>query len=148
MSLTTLAQICVAGWVGIAAFFSLAVAPLVFRTIDRAAAGHAVSAVLPRYYAWGLVLTAIALVAHGVLAARGADRRRHAVAAVLCAAMVAALAWTWLVVLPAAEAARQARRDTAFVRAHRAAVQLNGLTLSAGVGVLLLEALRRGRRSP
>ena len=148
MRLRALALACVAGWVGIAAFFSLTVAPLVFRTIDRAAAGHAVSAVLPRYYAWGLALTAAALVAHGVLAARGDGRLRHTVAAVLCAAMVAALAWAWLVVLPEAEAARRARSDTAFAHAHRTAVQLNGLTLTAGVAVLLLDAFRRGRRGP
>jgi Domain of unknown function (DUF4149) len=145
--LATLAQICVAGWVGITAFFSLTVAPLVFRTIDRTAAGQAVSAVLPRYYVWGLVLIAVALVAHGLLVVRGDGRLRHTIAAALCAAMVAALAWAWLVVLPEAEVARQARRDTAFARAHRTAVQLNGLTLAAGVAVLLLDALRRGRRS-
>ena len=40
MRLRALALACVAGWVGIAAFFSLTVAPLVFRTIDRAAAGR------------------------------------------------------------------------------------------------------------
>ena len=61
--LRTLALVCVAGWLGIMAFFSFAVAPVVFRAIDRAVAGQAVAAVLPRYYAWGLVLTAIALVA-------------------------------------------------------------------------------------
>ena len=138
-----LALACVAAWVGIVAFFSFAVAPLVFRTVDRAAAGLAVSAVLPHYYRWGVILTAVALVA----AAREARGRLTAgVAAALCAAMVATLAWAWLVVLPSAEAARRAGGDTAFAHAHRLAVQLNGFTLLTGVAVLALEALRRDRR--
>ncbi len=142
-----LALACVAAWVGIVAFFSFVVAPLVFRTVDRAAAGLAVSAVLPLYYRWGVVLTTVALVGYLVAAAREAGRRLTAgVAAALCAAMVATLMWAWLVVLPSAEAARQAGSDTAFAHAHRLAVQLNGFTLVAGVAVLALEALRRDRR--
>ena len=142
-----LALACVAAWVGIVAFFSFAVAPLVFRTVDRAAAGLAVSAVLPHYYRWGVILTAVALVAYLVAAAREARGRVTAgVAAALCAAMVATLAWAWLVVLPSAEAARRAGGDTAFAHAHRLAIQLNGLTLLTGVAVLALEALRRDRR--
>ena len=142
-----LALACVAACVGIVAFFSFVVAPLVFRTVDRAAAGLAVSAVLPLYYRWGVVLTTVALVGYLVAAARETGRRLTAgVAAALCAAMVATLMWAWLVVLPSAEAARRAGSDTAFAHAHRLAVQLNGVTLVAGVAVLALEALRRDRR--
>ena len=137
---------CVAAWVGIVAFFSFVVAPLVFRTVDRAAAGLAVSAVLPLYYRWGVILTAVALVGYLIAAREAAGRRTAGVAAALCAAMVAILAWAWLGVLPSAEAARRAGGDTAFAHAHRLAVQLNGLTLAAGVAVLALEALRRDRR--
>ena len=137
---------CVAAWVGIVAFFSFVVAPLVFRTVDRAAAGLAVSAVLPLYYRWGVILTAVALVGYLIVAREAAGRRAAGVAAALCAAMAAILAWAWLGVLPSAEAARRAGGDTAFAHAHRLAVQLNGLTLAAGVAVLALEALRRDRR--
>jgi hypothetical protein len=137
---------CVAAWVGIVAFFSFVVAPLVFRTVDRAATGLAVSAVLPLYYRWGVILTAVALVGYLIAAREAAGRRTAGVAAALCAAMVAILAWAWLGVLPSAEAARRAGGDTAFAHAHRLAVQLNGLTLAAGVAVLALEALRRDRR--
>ena len=90
---------------------------------------------------------AVALGAYVVVTVRDAgDRLGHAVAVVLCATMLAGLGWAWLVVLPRAEAARPTRGDTAFARAHRTAVQLNGLTLAAGAGVLVLETLRRGRR--
>ena len=40
--LRTLAVICIAGWLAISSFFSFAVAPLVFKTIDRAVAGQVV----------------------------------------------------------------------------------------------------------
>ena len=61
--LRTLAVVAVAAWLGIIAFFSFEVAPVVFKTIDRAIAGQAVTAVLPRYYRWGLALSGVALVA-------------------------------------------------------------------------------------
>jgi hypothetical protein len=143
----TLALACVSAWLGIAAFFSFAVAPLVFRTIDRAPAGQAVSAVLPHYYLWGVALTTAALVGYvGLTARRREGRLVSLVAAVLCAAMLAGLGWAWLVVLPRAEAARRARADTAFAQAHRRAIELNGLALGAGGAVLLLELFRRSPR--
>ena len=46
--LRALAVVSVAAWLGIMAFFSFEVAPVVFKTIDRAIAGQAVAAVLPR----------------------------------------------------------------------------------------------------
>src|SRR3989442_1655333 len=54
----SLAVIAVAGWLGIMAFVSFGVAPRIFRALDRAVAGEAVAAILPRYYDWGLVLCA------------------------------------------------------------------------------------------
>src|SRR6266850_3761422 len=121
--LRTLAVVCVAGWLGIMAFFSFAVAPLVFRAIDRAVAGQAVAAVLPRYYTWGLVLTAIAVAASLIqLIASEEGRRRPLIATALGGAMVATLLWASVVLLPRAEEARRARDDIAFAEAHRASV--------------------------
>src|SRR5207249_102487 len=89
-----IAAVCVAGWLAISAFFSFAVAPLAFRTIDRTIAGQLVAAVLPRYYDWGVVLCAIALTASAVLAVSGRTPRWRALAGVaLCAAMVCLLLW-------------------------------------------------------
>ena len=145
--LRTLAVICIAGWLAISSFFSFAVAPLVFKTIDRAVAGQVVSVVLPRYYDWGLVLCGIALIVCALRATIGLKGRRRPLAtAALCGAMLALLVWASTAVLPRAEAARQARDDGAFARAHRSAVQLNGLTMAAGVAVLLLETLSRPPR--
>src|SRR5262245_33792754 len=138
---------CVAGWLGISTFFSFAVAPLAFRVIDRGVAGQLVSATLPRYYDWNVVLTVVALTASAVLAAAGPrPRMRALVGAALCAAMLCLLLWASLVVLPRAESARRSRDDTAFALAHRASIQLNGLTMLAGAAVVLLEAFSRPAR--
>jgi hypothetical protein len=145
--LRTLVVVCIAGWLAISTFFSFAVAPLAFRVIDRAVAGQVVSAVLPRYYEWGIVLCAVALAAAAILAVSGRRPRAVALAGVgLCGAMVGLLLWASIVVLPQAEAARTARDDGAFARAHRTSIQLNGLTLLAGAAVLLLETLSRRTR--
>jgi hypothetical protein len=142
----TLVVVCIAGWLAISTFFSFAVAPLAFRVIDRNAAGQLVSAVLPRYYDWGIVLCAIALTASAVLAVSGRPRVRALAGVALCGTMLCLLLWASIVVLPRAESARRTRDDTAFALAHRASVQLNGLTMLAGAAVLLLEALSRPAR--
>jgi hypothetical protein len=145
--LRTLTVICVAGWLAISAFFSFAVAPLAFRTIDRAVAGQLVAAVLPRYYDWGVVLCAVALTASAVLAVSGRRPRWRALVGVaLCGAMVGLLLWASIVLLPRAEAARRGRDDSAFTLAHGSSVQANGLTMLAGAVLLLLETFSRPAR--
>ena len=128
--LRTLAVVCVAGWLGIMAFFSFAVAPVVFRAIDRAVAGQAVAAVLPRYFVWGLVLTAIAFVASLIQ---------------LIAGMLATLLWASVALVPRAEDARRARDDTAFAEAHRVSVRLNVVTLVAAFAFVAVDGVSRWR---
>jgi len=143
-----LAVVCVAGWLGIMAFFSFEVAPIVFKTIDRAIAGQAVTAVLPRYYQWGLTLSAIALVASATQVIWGKEGRlRPLLATALCGLMVTMLVWASTVLMPRAETARRTRDDAIFARAHRASVQVNLVTLGAGAAFLVLDGLsrRRGR---
>jgi hypothetical protein len=145
--LRVLVVVCVAGWLAISTFFSFAVAPLVFRVIDRGVAGQLVSAVLPRYYDWGIVLCAIALTASAVLTVSGMRPRGRALTGVaLSGTMLCLLLWASIVVLPRAESARRTRDDAAFALAHRSSVQLNGLTMLVGAAVLLLEALSRPAR--
>lgn len=145
--LRALTVVAVAGWLGIMAFFSFTVAPLVFRTVDRAVAGQAVAAVLPRYYAWGEALCAVALASAVIQVVSGrAGRLRPLASAALCGVMLGLLVWASTAVLPGAEAARRARDDDGFARAHRAAVRLNGATMVVGAVLLVLEALSPSKR--
>jgi len=50
-------------WVGGMALFTFVVTPVVFRTQGRDAAGKIVGAIFPLYFRYGLVLTAVALLA-------------------------------------------------------------------------------------
>ena len=142
--MNVVAVACVGAWLGIMAFFSFGVAPLVFNVMERTAAGQVVAAVLPRYYITGLGLCAIALVVYVAQAVSGrAGRRRPLLGVVLCAAMIGMLAWAAAVVMPQAEAARRSRDHTAFARAHRSSVTLNGVSMLAAVATIALEGFRR-----
>jgi hypothetical protein len=149
VTLTVIAVACVGAWLGIASFFSFAVAPTLFRLVDRAVAGEAVAVVLPRYYGTGLGLSAAALGALLLRTARERGGRRGGLAACALAAVLAGvLAWSLFGLLPQAEAARLARDDVAFALAHRRAVSLNLVTMILGMALLAIEAVRRETRSP
>lgn len=150
--MTPLALLTVAvmgAWLGIMTFFSLVATPILFRTMERSVAGGAAAAVLPGYYVSGLILGTLALVALVLrIAAREPLWRRHAVAAMVTAAMLGLVLWSLAVVLPAAEAARRAGDGTQFSVVHRRAVALNAFTMLGGVLVLALEVLIRRRERP
>jgi uncharacterized membrane protein len=142
-------------WLGIIAFFAAVVAPAAFSTLDREAAGRFVSAVFPRYYAVGAGLGALALAALGVRLALGARRPWDGLPLLLVAVMLATTLYAWLIVLPAAHAAREALRQSAalpgavstevlaFARLHRLSGLLNGAVMLVGVLVLAAEGWRR-----
>jgi hypothetical protein len=135
-------------------FFGAVVAPAAFTTLDREAAGRFVSAVFPRYYAVGAGLGALALAA---LLARLLLRpgRPGWAALALVLVMLASTVYAWLVVLPAAHAAREALRLAApapgtvstetlvFARLHRLSSILNGVSMLAGVLGLVAVGWRR-----
>ncbi len=142
-------------WLGVMAFFAGVVAPAAFSTLDREAAGRFVSAVFPRYYAVGAVLGALALAGLGFRLVLGPRRPWDGLPPLLVAVMLAATLYAWLVVLPAAHAAREALRQNgsapggvstealAFARLHRLSGVLNGTAMLAGVLVLAAVGLRR-----
>lgn len=141
-------------WLGVMAFFAGVVAPAAFSTLDREAAGRFVSAVFPRYYALGAALGALALAGLGLRLALGPRRPWDGLPLLLVAVMLAATLYAWLVVLPAAHAAREALRQSgsapgavtealAFARLHRLSGVLNGTAMLAGVLVLVAVGLRR-----
>jgi uncharacterized membrane protein len=142
-------------WLGIMAFFAGVVAPAAFSTLDREAAGRFVSAVFPRYYAVGLALGVLALATLAVRLVPGPRRPWDGLALVLVGVMVITTLYAWLVVLPAAHAAREALRQSApapgvvstealaFARLHRLSGLLNGAAMLAGVLFLAAAGLRR-----
>jgi len=142
-------------WLGIMAFFAGVVAPAAFSTLDREAAGRFVSAVFPRYYAVGAGLGGLALAGVGLRLALGPRRPWDGLPLLLVAVMLATTLYAWLVVLPAAQAAREALRQSAavpgvvstealaFARLHRLSGVLNGAVMLAGVLTLAAVGLRR-----
>jgi hypothetical protein len=149
----SLSAIAVGVWLGVMGFFSFVAAPAAFGTLEREAAGRFVAAVFPRYYAVGVGLGLLALaglIAQG-LSAAGRPGDWLPVALVL--AMLMLSLYAWLVVLPAAHAAREAMRPPAldagsanaqsFARLHRLSAILNGLVMLGGVAVVVLHAARR-----
>lgn len=142
-------------WLGIMAFFAAVIAPAAFSTLDREAAGRFVSAVFPRYYAVGAALGALALAGLGLRLALGPRRPWDGLPLLLVAVMLATTLYAWLVVLPAAHAAREALRQSAtvpgavstetlaFARLHRLSGLLNGAVMLAGVLALAAVGWRR-----
>jgi len=142
-------------WLGIMAFFAGVIAPAAFSSLDREAAGRFVSAVFPRYYAVGAALGALALAGLGVRFVLGPRRLWDGLALLLVGVMLASTLYAWLVVLPAAHAAREALRQSApasgavstealaFARLHRLSGLLNGTAMLAGVLVLAAVGIRR-----
>ena len=142
-------------WLGVMAFFGTVIAPAAFTTLDREAAGRFVSAVFPRYYAVGAALGGLALLALLVRLLLRDDRSGGWVSLLLVALMLASTLYAWLVVLPAAHAAREALHQTgaaagavsteslAFTRLHRLSSVLNGVSLLAGILGLVAVGLRR-----
>lgn len=142
----------VLGWLSVMVFFAGIVAPSAFATLDREAAGRFVSAVFPRYYLVGAALGALALAA--LVGRAGLDRFRPGdwLPLVLVLVMLVTTLYAWLVVLPAAHAAREAARQVvgaaspeamAFARLHRLSGMLNGVAMLAGALCLVALGIRR-----
>ncbi len=142
-------------WLGVMAFFAGIVAPAAFATLEREAAGRFVSAIFPRYYALGAILGGLALAALIARPLLGRARPGDWLALLLVVVMLAATLYAWLVVLPAAHAAREALRQTgaaagaataeamAFARLHRLSGILNGVAMLAGALFLVVLGVRR-----
>lgn len=144
--------VAVSLWLGAMAFFAFVVAPAAFATLEREAAGRFVSAVFPRYYAASAALGTIVLAVCAGRAAAMGWRGRDWLPVGLAASMLLLTLYAWLVVLPAAHAARDAARQAGasaaveaarFARLHRVSGLLNGLVMIAGTLFLVTEVVRR-----
>jgi uncharacterized membrane protein len=140
-------------WVGVMVFFAFFVAPAAFSTLEREAAGRLVSAIFPRYYQVGVVLGVLAVAGCVGRGLRGGWRGLDFIPLGLVALMLGLTLYAWLVVLPAAHAAREGMRRAEgsqasseavrFASLHRLSSVLNGVVMLAGVVVLVMEVTRR-----
>ena len=137
-------------WLGAMGFFAFVVAPAAFSTLDREAAGRFVSAVFPKYYAVGFGLGLVALASLVVRVLGRGVRPLDWVPIGLLVLMLTLTLFAGAVVLPAAHAAREAMRATggdpatavSFSRLHRLSSVLNVVVMLAGIGTLIMEAVR------
>jgi hypothetical protein len=136
-------------WLGEIVCFSFVVAPSLFATLPVESFGRAVAHIFPRYYGLGLGAGAVLIASALVLGVRTRPRRAWFVAAGLATAMFGMTLYAAAVVQPRAEALRPHLRhgpdprveaQAEFDRLHRRAVQLNGLTLMFGLGVVAVTA--------
>ena len=150
----TLAAVAV--WLGAMGFFAFVIAPAAFSVLDREAAGRFVSAVFPRYYAMGL---ALGLVATAALVYRiwelwsvgFVPLPQHSPGLAAATLGIGLTLYAGAVVLPAAQAAREAARaagsDPAaaagFARLHRLSSILNVIVMVSGILVVVIETVRR-----
>ena len=136
-----------AAWVGAILFFSFGVAPIIFRVLGPEAAAKFVRALFPRYYAWGVGATAVALPALvcGPLTYPELRGGNIGVQAVLIIAGLFIMLYCGNSLTPAINAARDAGPDqaTRFDRLHKRSVQLNGVALVLGLILLVGFAIRR-----
>jgi hypothetical protein len=128
-------------WIGSLVFFSLFVAPALFRTLPREEAGRAVAAIFPAYYAvgWGAGGLALAATLAGAAAAglwTSAVRWR----AGLLALMLAISLYAGLVVRHQVRAAKAAGDEAGLARSHKISVLLNLAVIAGGLGVVALSA--------
>lgn len=105
-------------------FFAVVVAPTVFHALDAGVAGGFLRRLFPRYYAWGLGLSAV-----GTALAAAAGPWPLLLFALLLATFLYARQW----LMPAINASRDAGQAARFRALHLRSVVLNGLQM---VGLL------------
>jgi uncharacterized membrane protein len=138
-------------WVGSILFFSFAVAPIIFKVLGAESGGRFVRALFPRYYAWGVVSTAIALPAMvcGPLSVPELRGPMVGVQAALIALSLGIMLYCGNTLTPAINAARDEGPASAdrFNRLHKRSVHLNAVVLLIGIVLLVGFAVRRTPRT-
>jgi uncharacterized membrane protein len=145
-------------WIGSVVFFSLVAAPSLFGSLPRDLAGRAVSAIFPRYYAFGGACGLVAILSGLLLGARRPSwGRLLMIELALLAVMMGLVLYSGRVILPRASQARAALAEAQgtpgldeaqarFAALHRRSVLLNGTVLVLGVAAFALAAALRPPR--
>ena len=131
-------------WAGAVVFFSMVVLPTLFIKLETTVAGHTAALLFPGYYAFGIALGALSLVAACLLARAGAGPWRWAI--VVLAVAWACQLYAGLSVRPRMGELRGVESGvTEFQRLHRLSVRLNGVVLVGTLGVLFASAVLRDK---
>lgn len=142
--------IALAAWVGSIMYLSFGVAPLIFGGLDPESGAKFVRALFPRYYAWGAISGSLAMPAAMAAPLLFPELRGPAVgvqAGVILAGVLLML-YAGNTLTPAINRARDAGPPEAgrFQSLHLRSVQLNGLVLLLGLGLLVAFAARPSPR--
>ena len=136
-----------ASWVGSILFFSFGVAPVIFRVLGAEAGGRFVRVLFPRYYAWGVVSSGIALPAFLGAPLSFPEYKGWWVGVQAFLILGSTLTFLYCAnsLTPAVNAARDAGAEGAdrFNRLHRRSVRINSLLLLVGIVLLATQATRR-----
>lgn len=124
-----------AALIGAMLFFAIVVAPTVFRALPAEHAGAFLRRLFPRYYAWGIALSALALLPAALAGP-------EPIALAVCGLLALGFVYARQTLLPRINRARDAELDgdgeagRRFVRLHRQSVALNALQLLAAIALL------------
>ena len=140
-----------AAWVGAILFFSFGVAPIIFKALDPKSAARFVRTLFPRYYAWGVVSSSVALPAYLGVPLSFTEYRGWwvGVQAMLIVASILIFLYCGNTLTPAINLARDAGPDheAQFERLHKRSVRLNAVALLLGIVLLVSQATRRPPRT-
>jgi len=135
-----------AAWVGSVLFVSFGVAPIIFKVLDPSSASRFVRALFPRYYAWGVVSSSLALPAYLGVPLTFTEYRGGwvGVQSALILASILIFLYCGNTLVPAINTARGAgpSEKPRFDRLHKRSVGLNAVLLLVGIILLLTHATR------
>ncbi len=138
-------------WVGSILFFSFGVAPIIFKVLDPSSAARFVRALFPRYYAWGVISSGLALPAFLAVPLSFPEMRGYHVMGIsfLIIAAIMIFMYCGNSLTPAINAARDAgpEHEALFAKLHKRSVMLNVVALILGIVLLVLFATRRPPQS-
>ena len=138
-------------WVGSILFFSFAVAPIIFKVLGAESGATFVRALFPRYYAWGVISSAVALAALvcGPLSYPELRGPMIGAQATLILISFAIMLYCGNTLTPAINAARDEGPESAgrFDRLHKRSVNLNVVVLLIGLVLLVGFAMRKVPRT-
>jgi hypothetical protein len=132
-------------------FFTVVVAPVIFRVLGAEPGGRFVRALFPRYYLWNAILGSIALPAFvaGPLCFPEFRGRSVGIQSAMLLAIILIMLYGGNSLVPQINRARDLGppAQDRFDRLHRRSVFLNGVTMIVAIGLLIAFAWRPAPRT-